>query len=59
MKELPKEMDRWPWVKVKTTMGKVKQETKSSADFQIFSYKILLQIRTKRYLDKVAEPSSQ
>lgn len=48
-----------PWVKVKTTTGKVKQEIKSSADFQIFSYKIPWQIRTKRYLDKVAELSNQ
>lgn len=45
-------------VKAKTTMVKVKLATRFSADFQIFSYKIPLQIRTKRYLDKVAELSS-
>lgn len=44
--------------KVKTTTDKVKLGTRFSADFQIFSYKIPLQIRTKRYQDRVVEHSS-
>ena len=47
------------WFQDHPSTIKARQETKFSADFQIFSYRILLQIKTKRYQDKVAELSNQ
>lgn len=47
------------WFQDHPSTIKARQETKFSADFQIFSYRIRLQIKTKRYQDKVVELSNQ
>jgi len=59
MRVLLTEMDKWESFKAKTVMARVKTATKFSADFQIFSYRILLHKKTKRYQDKVAELSNR
>lgn len=59
MRVLPIEMDKWELFKAKTVMGRAKMVTRFSADFQIFSYKILSQTKIKRFQDKVAELFNQ
>ena len=59
MKVILTGMDKWVWFKVKIAMVKARMGIRFSADFQIFSYKILWPTKTKKFQDKVAEPFNQ
>ena len=58
-KDLHKETALLAKIKANKITAKAKMGNKFSADFQIFSYKIRLQTKTKKSLDKEEELSNQ